>query len=131
MAAKPTPKPPATRPTPAMAREEAALEYHEASEALRKDEVRRNKAKLRCIQTGAMPDYEREPFDEGTLLTVFDGKRVRIVMTVVTALERFDHAAFIEDVGKLGIDTRRLARLVRKHTSTLRPAHVFKTSLVT
>jgi hypothetical protein len=133
MAAKPKPKPPPSRPAPTLAseREEAALEYHEASEALRKDEVRRARAKARCIQLGAMPDYEREPFEEGTLLTVFDGKRVRIVMTVVTALERFDHAGFVEDVARLGIDARRLARLVRKHTSTLRPAHVFKTSLVT
>ena len=129
MAAKP--KPPAKRPAPASERETAALEYHEASDALRRDEVRRNKAKQRCITAGVLPNYEAEPFDEGTVLTVYDGKRVRIVMTVVTALERFDHAAFVEDVGKLGVDAKRLARLVKKHTSTLRPAHVFKTSLVT
>jgi hypothetical protein len=61
---------------------------------------------------------------------VFDGKKVRIVMTVVTALERFDHQAFVEDVEKLGLDPRKLARLVKKHTTELRPAHVFKTSLV-
>ena len=132
MAAKPKPKQPAKRAAPTLAseREEAALEYHEASEQLRKDEVRRAKAKARCIQSGAMPDYEREPFEEGTLLTVFDGKRVRIVMTVVTALERFDHAGFVEDMGKLGVDGRKLARLVKKHTIPLRPAHIFKTSLI-
>jgi hypothetical protein len=128
MAAKPKPK----RPAAALSeREAAALEYHEASEALRKDEVRRAKAKARCIQTGVLPDYEREPFEEGTLLTVFDGRTVRIVMTVVTALERFDHPAFIEDVAKLGVDGRKLARLVKKHTIALRPAHIFKTFLVT
>lgn len=131
MAAKPKPKPPARRPVPAKEREAAALEYHEASEALRKDEVRRGKAKAQCILLGVLPDYERDPFEEGTLLTVFDGRTVRIVMTVVTALERFDHEGFVSDVLKLGVDPRKLARLVTKHTSTLRPAHVFKTSLVT
>ena len=50
------------------------------------------------------PDYERDPYEAGTQLTVFDGKKVRIVMTVVTALERFDHQAFVEDVEKLGLD---------------------------
>jgi hypothetical protein len=126
MAAKPKPK----AATALSKREQAALEYHEASEALRKDEVRRGKAKAACIATGAMPDYERDPYEAGTQLTVFDGKKVRIVMTVVTALERFDHQAFVEDVEKLGLDPKRLARLVKKHTIPLRPAHVFKTSLV-
>lgn len=130
MAAKPTFKQPAKRLAPTAEQEEAALEYHAASEALRKDEVRRAKAKARCIQTGTLPDYERQPFEEGTLLTVFEGRTVRIVMTVVTALERFDHAAFVEDVAKLGVDAKRLGRLVKRHTSTLRPAHVFKSTLV-
>ena len=61
---------------------------------------------------------------------MFDGKKVRIVMTVVTALERFDHQAFVEDVEKLGLDPKRLARLVKRHTISLRPAHIFKTSLI-
>jgi hypothetical protein len=130
MAAKPKFKQPARRLAPSQEQEDAALEYHEASEALRKDEVRRSKAKARCIQVGVLPDYERDPFDAGTVSIVYDG-RVRIVMTVVTALERFDHQAFVGDLAKLGINARQLARLVRKHTTTLRPAHVFKTSLAT
>jgi hypothetical protein len=128
MTAKPKPKPKAA--TPLSLRELSALAYHETSETLRAAEVRRNKAKAACIQTGAIPNYERDPFEAGTQLTVFDGKKVRIVMTVVTALERFDHHAFVEDVEKLGLDPKRLARLVKKHTIPLRPAHVFKTSLV-
>jgi hypothetical protein len=63
-------------------------------------------------------------------MTVFDGKQVRITLTVVTALERFDHMGFIDDVAKLGVDTKRLARLVGKHRYTLKPAHVFKSSLI-
>jgi hypothetical protein len=129
MTSKAKPKPKAAA-TALSKREQAALEYHEASEALRRDEVRRGKAKALCISTGAMPDYERDPYEAGTQLTVFDGRRVRIVMTVVTALERFDHQAFVEDVEKLGLDPRKLARLVKKHTIPLRPAHVFKTFLV-
>ena len=62
MAAKPKPK----AATALSKREQAALEYHEASEALRKDEVRRGKAKAQCIATGAMPDYERDPYEAGT-----------------------------------------------------------------
>jgi hypothetical protein len=127
MAAKP--KPAAKRPAPVSEAELAALEYHAASDDLRKDEVRRGRAKSRCIALGVLPNYEADPFPEGTVATVFDGKRVRIVMTVVTSLERFDHGGFIDDVLKLGVDHRKLARLVSKHTTRLRPAHIFKTSL--
>ena len=63
------------------------------------------------------------------MLTVYDGKRVRIRHDGCRhgVGERFDHAAFVEDVGKLGIDAKRLARLarVKRHTISLRPAHVF------
>jgi hypothetical protein len=127
MAAKP--KPAAKRPAPVSEAELAALEYHASSEALREAEVRRGRAKSRCIAVGALPNYEADPFPEGTVATVFDGDRVRIVMTVVASIERFDHVGFIEDVKTLGIDARKLSRLVKKFSIRLRPAHVFKTSL--
>jgi len=111
-------------------RERLALEYHDASEALRLDEVRRAKAKAACIAAGVLPDYEADPWPEGTVETVFAGKRVRIVLTVVTALERFDNAGFVADAEKLGIEPRKLARLIAKHTTRLRPAHVFRSALV-
>ena len=126
-------KPPAKRPAPTLAgeREEAALEYRKTRRgaAQRRGPPRQDKGALHRHRRDARTTSASR--STSTLLTVFDGKRVRIVMTVVPALEQFDHAGFVEDVGKLGIDGRKLARLVRKHTSTLRPAHVFKTSLVT
>jgi hypothetical protein len=111
-------------------RERLALEYHDASEALRLDEVRRAKAKAACIAAGVLPDYEADPWPEGTVETVYAGKRVRIVLTVVTALERFDNVGFVADAEKLGIEPRKLNRLVAKHTTRLRPAHVFRSALV-
>ena len=75
MAAKP--KPPAKRPAPASTRKPppSNINIAEASDALRRDEVRgRNKASYLRITAGVLNYYEAEPFD-GTVLTAGDGKR--------------------------------------------------------
>jgi len=108
----------------------AAWEYHEASLALRADEVRRTKAQAAAVKAGVLPDHLKFPRPVGTNEVVYADGVLVISVTVFAPIAGVDHAGYVEDLLKAGVKPALIKRLDKKHRTETRPAHKFTSSLV-
>lgn len=115
-------------------KELAAWEYHWASHLLRIAETRRKKAHAAAVKAGVIFDHEKHPMAVGTSCVVYPGSVVEISVTVAAPIEQFSLPGFMADLAAsklVATVLRTVRRLVGRNTSEARPAHSFKSTLVT